>query len=407
MGLWEEAFRLEDLAKKYLESGILDKAVNYLQLAIRNVDLLIAKEIDEGKRKIYMNYKRKLLRLLEDIKTNPEKFLAKRSEALQRVISAERDKTAPQRIARQKIFGRREIIPKTIRKKLPDVCKSGAFSIEIPEITFEDVAGFEELKRELKEAIEWQIKYPELIRELKIKPLKGILLYGPPGTGKTYIVKAAAGEFKIPVILADPATIMSKYVGESEKIVRNIFECARSIAPTIVFVDEVDKLLPLQTSGSDAPKRVEAQFLIEMDGFRSEEGFIVVFATNEPWNISPALIRPGRVDRIIYVPPPDRKARIELFKIYLRGIPGSESLDYEKLADLTEPNDEGYYSASGIAQICNEAKRILLRKWTETGEKVPITMEDVIKAIKKIPRSISHKMLKEYESWGLQFSSFR
>jgi len=406
MGLWEEAFRLKDLAEQYLERGNLDKAINYLELAIKNVDMLIAKEIDAGKKKIYMNYKKRLLRLLEDIKKNPEKFLARREEILQRV-SAGRDRVSVQGTSRQKVLSKREVSPKVMGKRLPNVCKSGAFSIEIPEITFNDVAGFEELKKELKEAIEWQIKYPELIRELKIKPLKGILLYGPPGTGKTYIVKAAAGEFKIPVILADPATIMSKYVGESEKVVRDIFACARSIAPTIVFVDEVDKLLPLQTSGSDAPKRVEAQFLIEMDGFKSDEGFIVVFATNEPWNISPALIRPGRVDRIIYVPPPDREARIELFRIYLRGIPGSENLDYEKLADLTEPNAEGYYSASGIAQICNEAKRILLRKWTETGEKVPITMDDIIKAIEKIPRSISHKMVKEYESWGLQFSSFR
>jgi transitional endoplasmic reticulum ATPase len=285
-------------------------------------------------------------------------------------------------------------------------CKSDVFTAEIPDVTFDDVADMEDVKKELKESIEWQIKFPNMLKQLDLKPLKGILMYGPPGTGKTFLVKAAAGEFKLPLVIADPATLMSKYVGESEKLVKKIFDCARAMAPSIIFVDEVDKVMPLKTTSSDAPKRIEAQFLQEMDGVKSKEGTIVVFATNEPWNISPALIRPGRIDRIIYVGPPTRETRKQLFELYLKNVPLSDDVNIETLLDMTEPNKTGYYSASGIAQICNEVKKVVMRKFTQTGEMQPATLDDFIEAVKKVPRSIGHKMIKQYESWGMEHSTF-
>lgn len=287
------------------------------------------------------------------------------------------------------------------------LCDSSFFSAERPNITFDVVAGMDKLKQDLRETIEWQVKYPDKLAKLGIQPVKGILLFGPPGVGKTFIVKAAAGTFNIPVIIADPATIMSKYVGESEKIVKMIFECARSIAPSIVFVDEIDKLLPSSVVSSDAPKRVEAQFLQEMDGFSSGQGFIVIFATNEPWNISPAILRPGRIDRIIYVPPPDRKVREQLFKIYLRNIPLADDVNIQELIELTDPNDSGYYSASGIKTIIDEAKRELFRIWERSGSEKKMTREILLKAISIVPRSITHEMVKRYQDWASNQASYR
>ncbi len=400
LALYNEVLTFKEMAKRALKRGEIEKARKYLQIALKNLEILEIRASDELMRQIWNSAKREIVDMLNNLEEYAEKMRTYEGTVQTRPTMVKFAQTSSKAKGKEK--------SKTIVKgklKLPPECKPEIMLAEIPEINFSDVAGFEDVKKELRESIEWQLKYPDLLKKLKLNPLKGILMYGPPGTGKTYLIKAAAGEFNIPIIIADPASIMSKYVGESEKIVKSIFDCARKLAPCIVFVDEVDKVLPLQTFSSDAPKRVEAQFLQEMDGIRSGEGFIVVFATNEPWNISPALMRPGRIDRIIYVGPPDREVRKELFKIHLREVPLDPDVDFEKLADLTEPNEEGYYSSSGIAQICNEAKKILLRRWT-SGDTSPLKMEEIIEAIRLVPRSISHKMLEQYKQWGLQYSSF-
>lgn len=401
MSLYREAQTFKELAKRALAKGDIEKARKYLSMALKNYEILETKATDEIMKQIWSKAKEEILDMmnnLEDYVGVPERRLPMQSLSERKLPS----RTLPRQTTEKKSAS------KSVAKgklKIPPECQSSVLLAEIPEITFSDVAGFESVKKELRETIEWQLKYPDLLKKLNLKPLKGLLMYGPPGTGKTYLVKAAAGEFSLPLIIADPASLMSKYVGESEKIVKTIFECARKLAPCLIFVDEIDKVLPLRTSSSDVPKRIEAQFLQEMDGVKSGEGFIVIFATNEPWNISPALIRPGRIDRIIYVGPPDREVRKELFKIHLRGVPLSEDVDFDTLAELTEPNEEGYYSASGIAQICNEAKKALLRRWT-SGDEGPLTMKELVEAIKLVPRSISHRMIKQYEKWGLEHSSF-
>lgn len=399
MSLYSEALTLKRLAEKALKKGDKERASQYLRRAIENLEILEQQTNDEEMKLIWKKAKNSLISMLENIDEFAEKIKAKGDLIQLRTVNNERDEfhTVKKEPKNRAKLNKKEVI---------EECKSDIFTSEIPSITFDDVANMEDIKRELRETIEWQIKYPEMLKKLNLKPLKGILLYGPPGTGKTYLVKAAAGEFKLPLIIADPATIMSKYVGESEKVVKKIFECAKAASPSIVFVDEVDKILPLKSSSSDAPKRVEAQFLQEMDGIKSSEGTIVVFSTNEPWNISPALIRPGRIDRIIYVGPPNRETRQQLFELYLRDMPLDKNVDIEKLLDLTEPNEKGYFSSSGIAQICNEVKKVIMRKFAEKNKIEPATMEDFVEAIKKVPRSISHKMLKQYESWGLEHTSF-
>jgi len=395
---------LKEMAKRALKRGDMEKARKYLEMALKNLEVLEVRAPDNLMKKIWSSAKQEIMDMLNNLEDYAERFRTTRETGF-RAPPITYSPSINQRSRKETVKMTKTVTKTKGKLKIPPECRGDILLAEIPEINFSDVAGFEDVKKELKESIEWQLKYPDLLEKLKLKPLKGILMYGPPGTGKTYLVKAAAGEFNIPIIIADPASIMSKYVGESEKIVKTIFECARRLAPCLVFVDEIDKVLPLHTSGSDAPKRVEAQFLQEMDGVRSGEGFIVIFATNEPWNISPALIRPGRIDRIIYIGPPDKEVRKELFKIHLREVPLEEDVDFDKLAELTEPNEEGYYSASGIAQICNEAKKILLRRWT-SGDTSPLKMQELIEAIETVPRSISHKMLKQYEKWGLEHTSF-
>lgn len=409
MSLYNEALTLKSLAEKALEKGDIKRASQYLRRAIKNLEILELQTTDPLMQAIWKNAKKTLQDILNNIDEYAKEYMERASTSritLGKTFVPRESHKLSSKISEKIPKSRKKVEKDTGKVKLPQECLSDIAYAEIPDITFSDVAGLDDVKNELRESIEWQLKYPDLLKELNLKPLKGILLYGPPGTGKTYLVKAAAGEFKIPIIVADPASIMSKYVGESEKVVKKIFECARKLAPCIVFVDEIDKVLPLHTSSSDAPKRVEAQFLQEMDGITSGEGSIVVFATNEPWNVSPALIRPGRIDRIIYVGPPDREVRKNLFMIHLRNVPLTGDVTFDKLADLTEPDEEGYYSSSGIAQICNEAKKLLMRRWTKTKDMAPLSLEDFKEAISRVPRSISHKMIKQYENWGLQHSSF-
>ena len=372
MDLYERAVMLKRKAEICISKGEWEKAEQYLKDAINTLKLLERKSHPEI-RKIWT-------RAIEQLQTALE------------VIKYRKGVEIPS-LPEKETVERRKI-------KVPQECMKEFLVTELPTFTFKDLAGLEEVKKEIRESIEWQIKYPEKLKKLGIEPLKGVLLYGPPGCGKTFLVKCASGEFKIPLISADPAAIMSKYVGESEKIVKQIFTCAIKMSPAIIFVDEVDKLLPKVTTSSDAPKRVEAQFLQEMDGVRSGKGFITVFATNEPWNISPALFRPGRVDRIIYVPPPDNEARRRLFELYLRNVDLASDVDINELVKLTSPNSQGYYSSSGIKAICDEAKRELMRIWTQKGVEVPLNRKMIIEAMRKTPRSITHSMVQQYKKWA-------
>ncbi len=393
MGLYDEALKFKKLAENAMRKGDIEAAKRYLQMAISRLETLEEMSEDPTLRKIWEQGRRNLMMLLEGLESGAIRIPKRTAEA-----------KAPRRVAGAPRVKMIEHVPRrTAIKEIPEECQADFLYTSIPEITFNDVAGLDDVKRELREGIEWQIKYPEILRQLGLRPIKGILLYGPPGTGKTYVVKAAAGEFGVPLIIVDPATLMSKWLGESEKMVAKIFSCARRLSPSIVFIDEVDKVFPRQVSGSEAPKRIEAQLLQELDGIRSGEGFIVIFATNEPWNLNPALIRAKRVDKVIYVPPPDDEMRKKLFELYLRGVNLADDVNLDELVRRTRPNSEGFYSAAAIALICNEAKKNVLRYYQKTGQLRPIRMEDLLEAIERTRRDIPINLVEKYDEWKKQY----
>jgi transitional endoplasmic reticulum ATPase len=267
--------------------------------------------------------------------------------------------------------------------------------VEVPNVKWSDIGGLEEVKQALREAVEWPLKYPELFEKANIKPPKGILLYGPPGTGKTLLAKAVATESEANFISVKGPEIFSKWVGESEKAIREIFRKARQAAPCIVYFDEIDSIAPIRGLGfgdSIVTERVITQLLTEMDGIQSLENVVVLASTNRPDILDPALLRPGRFDRLIYVPPPDYEARLEIFKVHTRNMPLAEDIDLQHLARMTEG-----YSGSDIEAVCREAGMLALRE-NINAEKVE--MRHFIEALKKVHPSITEDMVKSYRAWA-------
>lgn len=275
----------------------------------------------------------------------------------------------------------KEIEPSAMREVL----------VEVPKVTWNDVGGLEDIKREIIEAVEWPLKYPEKFKKFGIKPPKGVLLYGPPGTGKTLIAKAVANEAQANFISVKGPELLNKWLGESEKAVRKIFKKARQVAPCIIFFDEIDAIAQMRglDEGNRAVERVVNQLLTEMDGLEELEGVIVIGATNRPDILDPALLRPGRFDRLVYVRPPDKKSRLAIFKIHTRNMPLADDVDLEELAELTE----GYVGAD-IEAVCREAVMLALR---ENIDAEKVEMRHFLEALKKIKPSVNEAMLSFYE----------
>ncbi len=232
---------------------------------------------------------------------------------------------------------------------------------EVPDIRWEDIGGLEGAKEILRETVEWPLKYPELFAQAKTRPPKGILLYGPPGTGKTLLAKGVASESETNFISVKGPALMSKWMGESEKGVREVFKKARQAAPCIIFFDEIDALAPVRGYGggdSHVAERVVSQFLTEMDGIEELKGVIVLAATNRLDIVDLALLRPGRFDVLIELPVPDRETREAIFKIHTRGKPLASDVDLGILTDMTE----GLVGAD-IESTCRQASMLAIREF--------------------------------------------
>jgi transitional endoplasmic reticulum ATPase len=268
------------------------------------------------------------------------------------------------------------------------------FLIEIPKVSWDDVGGLEEAKRQLQEAVEWPLTKPEVFKRMGITPPRGVLLYGPPGTGKTLLAKAVASESKANFISIKGPEVMSKWVGESEKAVRELFKKARQVAPTIVFLDELDSIAPMRgtDTGSHVTDSVVNQLLTSIDGLESMEGVVVIGATNRPDIIDQGLLRPGRFDRLVLIPAPDEKARLEIFKIHTKGMPLDDDVDLKGLAKLCDS-----YSGADIEALCREAAMLAIRG-DEKAKKV--TRLDFEKAMDAVRASITENVIKFYQKIG-------
>ena len=276
----------------------------------------------------------------------------------------------------------KEITPTALRE----------IEVEVPNVRWEDIGGLENVKRQLVEAVEWPLKYPEKFERMGIKPPKGILLYGPPGCGKTLLAKAIATEAEANFISVKGPEIFNKWVGESEKAVREIFRKARQAAPCIIFFDEIESVVSrkdLVEDSSGVSGRVTSQILAEMDGIEELSDVIVIGATNRPNLLDPGILRPGRFDKLIYVPPPDEKSRYQILKIYTKKMPLAPDVSLKDLALRTE-----MYSGADLAALCREAAMNALRRNLEAEY---VTRQDFEHALSVVKPSIVPQLLKEYE----------
>ena len=310
-----------------------------------------------------------LRRLLPDIKLQEKEPIPK--ELLEKLIVTKEDFQEALKIVR----------PSAMREIL----------VEIPNVRWNQVGGLELTKQELKEAVEWPLKYQNAFKNLSIKPPRGILLYGPPGCGKTLLAKAVANESQANFILIKGPELLNKFVGESERGVRKVFEKARQLNPAIIFFDEVDSLVPRRGGydNSGVTERVVNTLLSEMDGLEELNDVIVMAATNRPDMLDPALLRPGRFDRMILVSVPDEKSRLEIFNINTKDMPIATDVDLAKLA-----KEAKLYTGADIENVCKEAGILALRENIKARE---ITMKHFEEALKKTRASVTEDDLEAYK----------
>jgi transitional endoplasmic reticulum ATPase len=291
-----------------------------------------------------------------------------------------------------------EVTTEDFDQALKEVLPSGIREVfvEIPNVKWEQVGGLEDIKQKLVEAVDWPLSHPAIFTRMGIKPPKGLLLYGPPGCGKTLLARAVATESQANFISIKGPELLSKWVGESEKAIREVFRKAKMASPCIIFFDEFDSIAPSRgrhTSDSGVSEKVLSQFLTEVDGLESMKDIVVIAATNRPDILDPALIRPGRIDRILLVPAPDEKGRLEIIKIFTKKMPLSSNL---KPDDINKIIDEGF-SGADIETLCREAAMIALR---ENMRARKVSIEHFKEARKDVHPTITPEIVQWYEEFG-------
>jgi transitional endoplasmic reticulum ATPase len=396
-------FSQQDIAKSILEKAQKSSAFTQLkQLFTIDSDLAMLSKVQEAGKN----------RDLEDIADITHGFvgadlasLSKESAmvVLRKVlpdIQLDKEEAIPQEIL-DKLKLRKEDFFEALKVVRPSALRE--VMIEVPNTRWTDVGGLDAIRQQLIEAVEWPLKHPDIFVRMGVKPPKGILLYGPPGTGKTLLAKAVARESKANFILVNGPELLSKWVGDSEKAIRKVFQKARQTAPTIIFFDEIDSIAPRRGNGNDgeshALERVVNQMLTELDGLESLANVVVIGATNRPDLLDTALLRPGRFDRIILAPVPDHKSREHIFGIHMKNIPMAKDVSVKDLALATQ----GYVGAD-IEAICREAALHALRK--DMQSKV-VTKADFDEALKVVKPSVSADIEEMYKKLAEQFRMAR
>jgi transitional endoplasmic reticulum ATPase len=260
-------------------------------------------------------------------------------------------------------------------------------TLDIAGLSLDDVGDMAAVKEMLTESVLWPLTYPDTFARLGVQPPRGVLLYGPPGCGKTYLVKAIAGTGKANVLSVKGAELLSKWVGESERAVRELFRRAREAAPTLVFLDEVDALAPIRGQASDGgtTDRVVASLLTELDGVESLRNVVVIGATNRPDLIDPALLRPGRLERLVYVPPPDAAARGDILRAAAKTVPLADDVDLVALGSTLDG-----FSAADCAALIREAALVAMR---ESLDAATVTAKHVETARARVRPSLQPEQL--------------
>ena len=270
--------------------------------------------------------------------------------------------------------------------------------VEIPEVSWDDVGGLDEVKERLKESVEWPLTMPDRFEHFGIKPPRGIVLFGAPGTGKTLIAKAIAHEAKANFITVKGPELISKWVGESEKAIREVFKKAKQSSPSIIFLDEFESIAGARTSnsgeGSDVSNRVVNQLLSSMDGVESMEGVIIIAATNRPEMIDPALLRSGRFERVMHIPPPDHTSLRKILKIHAKDMPLGK-FDLESLADNMQN-----FTGADVEAVCREAALIAMR-----AERKSVAKKHFEEAIARVRPTITPEMLEYYSKLESRLTS--
>ncbi len=288
------------------------------------------------------------------------------------------------------LFVTRDDLNQAMREIEPSALRE--IFVEIPNVTWEDIGGLGGVKQLLRETVELPLKRPDSFRRVGVEPPKGVLLYGPPGNGKTMLAKAVANESEANFISAKGSDLLSKWYGESEQRIAEVFNKARQVAPSIIFLDELDSLAPARGSFAGEPRateRIVNQLLSELDGLEELREVVIIGATNRPDIVDPALLRPGRFDELIYVPVPDKEARRKIFQVHTRKMTLAEDVDIDPLVTKTER-----YSGADVAAVCKKAGRLAIRENTEA---VDVKMPHFLKAIDDTPPSISSRMEERYK----------
>ncbi len=266
--------------------------------------------------------------------------------------------------------------------------------------TMKDVGGYEQTKKELYDAIVMPLRRKELQTAYGLKPPKGLLLFGPPGTGKTMMMRALARELEIGFYYVKASDLLSQWYGESEQNIAELFKIARQNAPCVLFFDELDAIGKRRDSytADDVAPRLLSTMLSEMDGFKTSKSVIIVGATNVPYELDPAILRPGRLDKIIYMPLPDKVSRKQIFKVHTRALPLAEDVDLDELAAKTER-----YSGADIANICTEAARRAAKLATESDRVVPVAQNDFLSVLDSVKPSVGIAALEDYDKFKLDY----
>ncbi len=269
---------------------------------------------------------------------------------------------------------------------------------EKPNIRFDDVAGLDRVKEDIRLKMVYPFEHPELAKKFGVRLGGGVLMWGPPGTGKTMLAKATAGEIDATFFTVTPAELLSKWVGEAEQNVKKLFDAAKQEKRSIIFIDEIESLVPArQDEGSSVMQRVVPQILQGMEGFdkKGDQAVLFMGATNVPWQLDPAVMRPGRFDEKVYIPLPDLAARRKMLEIHLGKRPVDPGVDFDLLARKLEG-----YSGADIKYICDKSATIPFLRSVATGQEGLITSEIIEDSISDTPKSVTPEQLRRFEAWG-------